>query len=370
MTEILDMRTAADLRSVVDRAVQALVEGRLVVFPTETVYGVAASALAPQAVERLRHGKGRPDDKPLTLALGSAAEALDWVPDMSPLGKRLARRCWPGPLTLVFDGIENGLASRLAEEVRRQVCPTRTLGLRVPAHEIILKALHRLAGPLVLSSANRAGEPATTTAAAAAEALGDKVDVVIDDGPCRYGQSSTVVRVNGSGWQVLREGVLNAADLERQVSRLIVFICTGNTCRSPMAEGLCKKLLAERLGCSPEELPLRGFIVLSAGLAAMMGGRAAAEAIDAARELGADLNAHSTRPLTQALAAQADDLIAMTRGHVLALASHFPRAGARPRLLSPEGDDLPDPVGCGQQVYQECAQQILRHLEKLIPELQ
>src|SRR5262245_27706066 len=102
MTQVLSWQNAPDPRSVIHQAVEALGAGRLVAFPTETVYGLAASALAAGAVQRLRQSKGRPDDKPLTLALAGPADALDWVPGMSRLGRRLARRCWPGPVTLVF----------------------------------------------------------------------------------------------------------------------------------------------------------------------------------------------------------------------------------------------------------------------------
>src|SRR5438445_4065913 len=268
MTEVLEWQRAADSPALIRRAVEALAEGHLVAFPTETVYGLAASALVPEGIERLCRGKGRSEDKPLTLAIRGSAEVLDWVPRMSPLPWRLARRCWPGPLTLVFsDGVEEGLASRLPDRVRRRVCPTGTLGLRTPAHAAIWETLCRLPGPLALSSANRSGEPAATTAEEVRQALGDDVALLIDDGPTRYRQASTVIQVNGNGWSVLREGVLTSADLERQACCLIVFICTGNTCRSPLAEVLCKKLLAERLGCRPEELPQHGFIVVSAGLA-------------------------------------------------------------------------------------------------------
>src|SRR5438552_2764495 len=151
---------------------------------------------------------------------------------------------------------------------------------------------------------------------------------------------------------------------------LILFVCTGNTCRSPLAEALCKKMLADQLDCRPEELPQHGFIVQSAGLAALMGGGAAAEAIEAARELGADLREHASRPLTPLWVAQADYLIAMTTSHLEALASQFPGVGPRPRLLSEHGEDVPDPIGCEQQIYRECAQCIAHHLERLVPEFQ
>src|SRR5690606_4482430 len=99
---IIDVRLAEDNRDTVHRAVQALAEGRLVGFPTETVYGIGACACHAEAVERLAATKGRKPDAPFALALKSHEEALDYVPEMSPLAQRLARRCWPGPVTLVL----------------------------------------------------------------------------------------------------------------------------------------------------------------------------------------------------------------------------------------------------------------------------
>jgi protein-tyrosine phosphatase len=370
MPQVLDWRGAPDPRDVVYATVQALVEGQVVALPTETVYGLAASALMPAAVERLTRGKGRPEGKPLALAIGGAAEARDWVPDLSELGRRLARRCWPGPVTLVYgDKIEHGLASRLPEEVRRRVMPAGTLGLRVPAHDAVLKALRLLPGPLVLTSANRSGEAAAVTADEVLQAVGEDVDLVIDGGRCRYGQPSTVVRVNSNSWSVLREGVVTTEMLQRSAAFMILFLCTGNTCRSPLAEGLCKKRLAGRLGCAVEELPQRGFVVLSAGLAAMMGGEATPEAVEAARELGTDLSGHRSRPASADLIHQADLVVAMTRSHLAALTDQYPRLEAQVRLLSLNGEDITDPIGGEQEVYRACAQQVWNHLEGLVAEL-
>jgi len=369
MPEVLDWRSAADPRPLVRRAAQALAEGAVVAFPTDTVYALAASALIPEAVAKLCRSKKRDDGRPMTLAVRGAGEALDWVHEMSPLGRRLARRCWPGPVTLVFGGAEEGLVSRLAEPVRRSVCPSGSVGLRTPAHRAILCTMQLLPGPLVLTSANTTGAPAATSATAVLEALGEDVSVIIDDGPTPLGRSSTVVRVDGNAWSVLREGPMSAAEVGEQTACLTVFVCTGNTCRSPLAEGLFKKKLAERLGCPVEDLPRRGFLVISAGLAAMMGGAAADEAGEAARAYGADLTGHVSRPLTPELAAQADYLVAMTRGHLLALAGGFAGTGARPRLLSPAGEDVSDPLGGEQHVYRECAEQIWGCLDHLAAEI-
>src|SRR5205823_2091502 len=127
--------------------------------------------------------------------------------------------------------------------------------------------------------------------------------------------------------------------------------------------------LAERLGCQPEELVKRGFFVHSAGLAAMIGDTAATEAIAAVKERGADLTAHQAKPLTPELVYDADHLIVMAERHLLSIAARFPGAGAAPRLLTFEGEDLADPIGCDQDVYEHCAREIERHLQRLVSDL-
>jgi protein-tyrosine phosphatase len=368
MPEILEWQQAAPPNAIAGRAAQALAEGRLVVFPTETAYALAASALVPNAVERL--AAWHDPAAPLTLAVKDSEDARDWIPHMSPLGQRLARRCWPGPVEFVWGTeAQAGLASRLAEPVRQRLCGSGTLGLRSPAHEAILRTLRVLPGPLLLKSLSADDGEATTADQVLARLNGDDT-LVIDDGPCRYGRPATVVRIDGDRWQVLREGIVPAAVLERLTCCLILFVCTGNTCRSPLAEALCKKLLAERVNCPVADLPQRGFIVQSAGLSAMMGGRAAEEAVLVAEQFGADLGSHCSQPLTADRLAQADFVLAMTRSHLQALEQQFPRLGPRPRLLDAEGYDIADPIGGSQPVYQECAQQILRQLERFLTEVQ
>ncbi len=356
---VIDFRHADDPRDVVHRAVQALAEGKLVAFPTETVYGLAASALSESAVARLSQLKERPDDQPLTLAVKSAEDALDYVPALSSVAARLARRCWPGPITIVLkDDHPDSLVKQLPALSRAAVSAQGTIGLRVPAHQLLLAVLRLTAGPIVLTSANRPGQTEPTTAQEVVQAFGDDVDLVIDDGPAKFGQPSTVVQVEGNQLTILRPGVINDATLKRLTSMMVLFVCTGNTCRSPMAELLMQKRVADRLQCDVRELEDRGFMIMSAGVAAMMGGQASNEAVEVLKEMNLDLSQHESQPLGDRLVRFADHIFTMTRGHREAILSQWPDAEPRIRLICRDNCDVSDPIGGPLEFYRRCAAQI------------
>jgi protein-tyrosine phosphatase len=357
MGDVIHWQSLTNHEAALRRLLAALRAGQLVVLPSDVGYCCAASGLATAAVEPLRAVSTAP-----LVAVRGAAEARDWGPQLGSATLRLLRRLWPGPLTLALANGHDGLSARLPLPVREYLDTGGQLNLRQLSHPLVRAMLHRLPAPLIVAALPAANP------GAALPSLDDRVALVVDLGHCPAAPEATVIQPVGEGWSILRTGAILEEDLRRQSACLIVFVCTGNTCRSPLAEALCKKRLADRLGCRVEELPQRGFFVLSAGLSAMMGGEAAPEATEVARSFGADLAGHQSRPMTAELASGADYLVAMTRSHLRSLQSQFPRAGSPPRLLDPAGADIADPIGCEHSVYEECGRDIWRHLDALVEE--
>jgi protein-tyrosine phosphatase len=361
-TTVIDLRRTEDARDVVHRAVQALAEGRLVAFPTETDYVVAASAREPQAVAGLRElSPQRAAEPRLTLALKSADEALDWAPRMTPIGRRIARRCWPGPVAmLVPDDHPESLVHRLPETARTALVGDGRLRLRVPGHPMLADCMRMLAGPVAL--AEPGAEAPAVTAADLLDRVGQAVAMAIDDGRARYAQPVSTIELAPGSFRIVRPGIVSEETLRRLSSLMVLFVCTGNTCRSPMAEALFRRLAAERLGCRPEEIERHGVVVASAGISAWAGTRASAGAIDVMAEMGGDLGGHESQPLTEDLVRQADVILTMTAAHRAAILAQFPEAGGRVTMLSPDRQDVLDPIGGSLDIYRRCARQIHGHL--------
>ncbi|MCD4526193.1 L-threonylcarbamoyladenylate synthase [Nocardioides sp. cx-173] len=207
--------TPEELEAAVAAASVAIQRGRLVVLPTDTVYGVAADAFDAEAVASLLAAKGRGREMPPPV-LVSAATTLDALAVRVPgYARALVEELWPGPLTLVC---------HMQSSLQWDLGDTRgTVAVRMPDHPVALELLERT-GPLAVSSANRTGMPAATDADQAEEMLGDRVEVVVDAGESPGGEASTIVDVTGSQGRVLRHGALSLERLNEVLEPLGVTV--------------------------------------------------------------------------------------------------------------------------------------------------
>ena len=193
------------------QAAALLRAGDIVGMPTETVYGLAADALNPEAVSRIFAAKGRPADHPLIVHLPSAEHLPRWAAHIPKDAIALARAFWPGPLTLIL---------KRTSEVPDEVTGGQdTVGLRVPSHPIALALLQVFDSGIAAPSANRFGRISPTTAAHVHEELGERVAMILDGGPCAVGIESTILDFSRDVPEILRPGAITAEDIARIIGR-------------------------------------------------------------------------------------------------------------------------------------------------------
>jgi len=214
-----------------DAAVKILIKGGLVSFPTETVYGLAANLFNKDAVNKVYEVKKRPKDKPLPVAIANKEKVEDLAKDILPAAYRLMDNFWSGPLTLILKSKESD----------------GKIGIRIPNNNISLSIMQKFNAPIVLSSANISGNPAPCSVDDVLKDLEGKIDMVVDGGKTSVGVESTVLDATSLPFEVLRKGAIAKEDIDKITdTKTVLFVCTGNSCRSVMAKGLLEKFTQGR----------------------------------------------------------------------------------------------------------------------------
>ena len=200
----------------IQRAAQLLAEGRLVAFPTETVYGLGANARNPDAIARIYEAKGRPSNNPLIVHVASVEEipvycdlSLSWNESVVRSWLEKLAPLWPGPLSVILPR---------GDSIAENVCAGGpTVAIRIPRHPLALELLKAFGGPVAAPSANPSMYVSPTTAAHVKDGLGDKVAMILDGGPCEVGLESTVVSLLSPVPRVLRPGAITTTMLEERL---------------------------------------------------------------------------------------------------------------------------------------------------------
>ena len=369
-TKIVKLDPANIDSAKIEEAAQLVDAGGLVAFPTETVYGIACR-VETNSLIKLDNLKGRGHDKHYTLHIGQKTDIEKYLPAVRLRAQKLIKNAWPGPLTIVFEltgrDIEEQQKS-FKKEVFESLYKDNSIGIRCPDNAIAAMLLQRTKNPVVAPSANITGQPPAADAEQVLAQFSGQIDLLLDGGPCKYRKSSTVVKIGKRGLEILRVGVYSQAELEAMSEVKFLFVCTGNTCRSPMAEGMFCKYLAEKLQCEVDYLNQIGYKVSSAGVMDMAGLPASAEAIAACAAKGIDIKAHKSKTLSRQLVEESDFIFAMTRMHCEQVTTLSPEAADKCVLLA-GNKEIPDPIGQPQQVFNECAELIEEAVRERIGEL-
>jgi L-threonylcarbamoyladenylate synthase len=328
-------------------AAHIIKSGGLVIIPTETVYGIAANMLNQKAVDRLYEIKKRPKDKQFSIHIARKEKVEDLARIIPVSAYKLMDKFWPGPLTLILKAIKGG-----------------SVGLRMPDNEIALKVIHEAHDPIICPSANLTDNPAPVDFEEAIKDLDGLVDFAIDAGQTKLGLESSIVDLAGDQPAIVRIGAIKKEEIESAISKKnILFICTGNSCRSVMAEALLKKMMQERKR-DDVEVSSAGIMML-AGLGASQGTK------DVLAKEKIDVSRHLSRKVTREMVRKSDLILVMEKLHEDAILHLAPEVKNRVFLLKEFAKindshlDIPDPIGRSLDFYGKTLSAIKEAVERV-----
>ena len=346
-------RSPADRDRAAEHAADALRRGETAVLPTETVYGIFAPATST-SVDHLDSFTVKPETGTgprATLHLPDLENVLSALDLPHATTRRLLERLCPGPVRFVIDQPRHSL-TRLRDAVGvgpELVDDSARVAFRVPDHPIARRVLREAGVPCVARRLGAAywalGDDPGTSCTIIPDDAEPSPGIVVDDGTTLHGEPSTTIRIDSDGRIAVDPGgVLSERAVMEHLDRLILFVCTGNTCRSPMAERIARAIDADT--------PASGITTRfgSAGIAAADGMPATPEADEALRQRGIEPTEHRSRALTPALIDEAEIIFTMTPSHAEAIMHAAPDAAHKVFPLA-DAEPVEDPIGQGPEVY-------------------
>lgn len=347
-TEVIRLDPVSPDAQALQRAAGVLKNGGLVIFPTETVYGIGANMQSAAAVERLYAIKKRPANKPFSIHLSNADAVEQYAKDVPAVAWHLMDAFWPGPLTLILKGISYP-----------------TVGLRLPDNRIALDLIAGAGVPVVAPSANISDKEAPVDFSQAIKDFDGVVEVALDGGRTKFGIESSIVDASVHPAKIVRVGAVKQDMLEAVLrQKTVLFICTGNTCRSPLAKFYLEKRL--------KDAGRDDVTVLSRGIMAMEGMGASPEVRKLLLDEGIDATSHISQRIGPEAIKRSDIILVMEKMHEEEIKRMMPQAAHKVFLLKEFAkihDDtlnILDPIGKPLEVYQDVFAVIKEAAERIV----
>jgi L-threonylcarbamoyladenylate synthase len=354
---------------IIERAAELIKVGGIVVYPTDTLYGLGVNVYNPIAMDRLFELKERDEKKPVSLLISNINQAQDIVGQLSAREETLFNALLPGKITLLLP------VKKKIEIVKFAQC--NKIGFRIPENKICITLVNLSGTPISSTSVNIAHQENIQKVDDMMGIFRDKIDLILDAGPVESLRGSSVIDITTSPPTLVREGDVSCEEIEKKIGYpiyknypekfTITFICSGNLCRSPMAAGILKNIIVRT--------KYKKLVnINSAGILKMHSMPAEPNAIEVAFNHSVILHSHHSRTVTEEIMREANIVICMALDHYKYLVNKYPHLKEKiillkqwklkEKLINPS---IPDPIGQSFDFYQDVFKEIQNEIKRILP---
>lgn len=358
----------------ISRTVEVLKEGGIIVYPTDTLYGLGVDMTNQKAVNKLLHIKRRSINSPISIMVDLISSMEEIIGPISPKKQALLKNILPGKFTILLKN-KNEIISE--KNHLWNLLNQDKIGFRIPNHAVCHELSVQLKRPISSTSANISGQQSVFSIPEVISHFGNKLDLILDAGPMKSNKGSTVIDLTKLPFMVFREGDISMRELsemlpgisfeKRKTKFMVVFVCTGNICRSPMGEGILKAMV-ERTKFKDV------FSIQSAGTLNLGPVHAHDFSLKVADDNEIDLSTHRARQISEQIVDEASTIFCMAMDHLQYLRKYYPQYRHKYHLLKDWQRDKPlavpsiaDPIGHELKFFENTYSEIYTEIKRVFP---